>query len=136
MSSRPIELRVRVARDDHMSLHHTGSRGPATTRGAFPERGEVEPLAMSGRGLPFFAAGAPGPACRAAGRRPGGMDMKRAFGSLAAAAVLLIGTLSHTERLSAQSIDVPFDSSHWTLDAPHAQVVEHLGRSALQLGGG
>lgn len=46
MSPRRIDLHVR---DVHMSLHHTGSRGPA--RGAFPERGEMEPLAMSGQGL-------------------------------------------------------------------------------------
>ena len=46
MSPRRIELYVR---DVHMSLHHTGSRGPA--KGAFPERGEMEPLAMSGQGL-------------------------------------------------------------------------------------
>ena len=62
--------------------------------------------------------------------------MKSAIASLVAAAVLCIGTLSHTELLSAQAIDVPFDSSRWTIDAPHAEFVEHLGRRALRLGGG
>ncbi len=62
--------------------------------------------------------------------------MKNAIASLGAAAVLCIGTLSHTELLSAQAIEVPFDTSRWTMDAPHAQVVEHLGRRALKLGGG
>jgi hypothetical protein len=62
--------------------------------------------------------------------------MKSAFGSLVAAAVLIAGTLSHAEPLSAQAIEAPFDSSRWTIDAPHAAFVEHLGRRALRLGGG
>jgi hypothetical protein len=64
------------------------------------------------------------------------MDMKSAIASLVAAAALFVGTLSHTELLSAQAIEVPFDSSRWTIDAPHAAFVEHLGRRALRLGGG
>jgi hypothetical protein len=62
--------------------------------------------------------------------------MKSVIASLVAAAMLCAGTLTHPELLSAQAIDIPFDSSRWTLDAPHVQFVEHLGRRALRLGGG
>jgi hypothetical protein len=61
--------------------------------------------------------------------------MKRFPASLASAA-LLIGVLARPHSLSAQAIDVPFDSSHWTLDAPHVAFVEHLGRHSMRLGGG
>ena len=62
--------------------------------------------------------------------------MKSAIASLLSAAVLFVGTLSHPELLPAQTIDVPFGSARWTLDAPHAAFVEHLGRPSLRLGGG
>jgi hypothetical protein len=62
--------------------------------------------------------------------------MKNALASLAATALLLAGALSPSHSLHAQAIDVPFDSSHWTLDAPHAAFVEHLGRPSIRLGGG
>jgi hypothetical protein len=62
--------------------------------------------------------------------------MRKGFEALVAAAVLFVATLSHVEPLSAQAIEVPFDSSHWTFDAPHAAFVEHLGRRGVRLGGG
>jgi hypothetical protein len=62
--------------------------------------------------------------------------MRNALASLASAALLLVGTLSPSHSLHAQTIDVPFDSSHWTFDAPHAAFVEHLGRASVRLGGG
>ena len=62
--------------------------------------------------------------------------MKNALASLASAALLLVGTLSPWHALGAQAIDVPFDSAHWTLDAPRVAFVEHLGRPSLRLGGG
>lgn len=62
--------------------------------------------------------------------------MKKALASLASAALLLIGALSPSHSLHAQAIDVPFDSSHWTIDAPHVAFVEHLGRPSVRLGGG
>ena len=62
--------------------------------------------------------------------------MKNALASLASAALLLVGALAAPPALHAQAIDVPFDSSHWTLDAPHVAFVEHLGRPSLRLGGG
>jgi len=62
--------------------------------------------------------------------------MNKAFASLASTALLLIGALSPQHSLHAQAIDVPFDSSHWTIDAPHAAFVEHLGRPSMRLGGG
>ena len=62
--------------------------------------------------------------------------MKKALASLASTALLLVGTLSQPHSLHAQAIDVPFDSSHWTIDAPHAAFVEHLGRPSVRLGGG
>ncbi|MFL5617702.1 MAG: hypothetical protein ACJ79A_04830 [Gemmatimonadaceae bacterium] len=62
--------------------------------------------------------------------------MKSAFGSLVAAAVLLGCTLSYAGPLAAQAIDVPFDSSHWTIDAPRAELGEHLGRQSVRLWGG
>ena len=62
--------------------------------------------------------------------------MKNALASLASAALLLVGTLAPSHALRAQAIDVPFDSAHWTLDAPHVAFVEHLGRPSVRLGGG
>jgi hypothetical protein len=63
--------------------------------------------------------------------------MKKALASLASTTLLLlVDALSQAHAQSAQAINVPFDSSHWTLDAPHAAIVEHLGRRALRLGGG
>jgi len=62
--------------------------------------------------------------------------MKKALASLASAVLLLAGMLSPAYVLPAQAIDVPFDSSHWTLDAPHVAFVEHLGRPSVRLGGG
>ena len=62
--------------------------------------------------------------------------MKKALASLANTALLLIGTLSPSPSLHAQAIDVPFDSSHWTMNAPHAAFVEYLGRPSVRLGGG
>ena len=62
--------------------------------------------------------------------------MKSAFGSLLAAAALLLGTLSRAEPMSAQAIEVPFDSSRWTFNAPHAEFVNYLGRPSVRLGGG
>ena len=62
--------------------------------------------------------------------------MKRALASLANTALLLVGTLSPSHSLHAQAIDVPFDSSHWTMNAPHAAFVEYLGRPSVRLGGG
>ena len=38
--------------------------------------------------------------------------------------------------LAAQSIAVPFDTTRWSIDAPRAEFVEHLGRPSLHLAGG
>ena len=62
--------------------------------------------------------------------------MKRFPASLASTALLLLGALARPHAVSAQAIDVPFDSAHWTLDAPHVAFVEHLGRPSVRLGGG
>jgi hypothetical protein len=62
--------------------------------------------------------------------------MKKALASCASTALLLAVTLAPAHSLHAQAIDVPFDSTHWTLDAPRAELVEHLGRRSLRLGGG
>jgi hypothetical protein len=58
MSSRLSE-RVYVLRATTTCHCTTPEAGARYDRGAFPERGEVEPLAMSGRGLPFFLRPAP-----------------------------------------------------------------------------
>lgn len=52
------------------------------------------------------------------------------------AALLLAGTVARTAPLPAQAVDVPFDSSRWSFDAPRAELVEHLGRRSLQLASG
>jgi hypothetical protein len=63
--------------------------------------------------------------------------MKDLPASLASTALLLlVGAISSSQSLHAQAIDVPFDSAHWTINAPHAAFVEHLGRSSVRLGGG
>jgi len=62
--------------------------------------------------------------------------MKTPLASLASAAMLLVAALSQPHALRAQAIDVPFDSSHWTLNAPHVAFVDHLGRPSVRLGGG
>ena len=62
--------------------------------------------------------------------------MRRAFAARVATTVLLVGSLTHVAPLSAQAIDVPFDPPRWTLDAPRAEFVEHLGRHSLRLAGG
>lgn len=62
--------------------------------------------------------------------------MKKGFAALVATAVLLVGALTHATPLPAQTIEVPFEPSRWTIDAPRAEFVEHLGRRSLRLGGG
>jgi hypothetical protein len=64
------------------------------------------------------------------------MHMKRGFDALAATAGLLVGALMHAAPLTAQAIEVPFEPSRWTLDAPRAEFVDHLSRRSLHLGGG
>ena len=62
--------------------------------------------------------------------------MKKGFDVLAATAALLLGALTHVAPLPAQAIEVPFEPARWTIDAPRAEFVEHLGRRSLRLGGG
>ena len=61
--------------------------------------------------------------------------MKKQFEALITAA-LLVGALIPVEPLRAQATEVPFEPSRWTIDAPRAEFVEHLGRRSLRLGGG
>ena len=61
--------------------------------------------------------------------------MKKQFEALITAA-LLVGALTPVEPLRAQATEVPFEPSRWTIDAPRAEFVEHLGRRSLSLGGG
>ena len=61
--------------------------------------------------------------------------MKKQFEALITAA-LLVGALIPVEPLRAQATEVPFEPSRWTIDAPRAEFVEHLGRRSLSLGGG
>jgi len=62
--------------------------------------------------------------------------MRKELAVLVAATALLVGALTHAAPLSAQAIEVPFEPSRWTIDAPRAEFVEHLGRRSLRLGGG
>jgi hypothetical protein len=62
--------------------------------------------------------------------------MKKGFEAFVGTAALLVGALAHAAPLSAQAIEVPFEPSRWTIDAPRAEFVEHLGRRSLRLGGG
>ena len=62
--------------------------------------------------------------------------MKKGFAALVATAVLLVGAQTHAAPLPAQAIEVPFDSSRWTFNAPHAEFVSYLGRPSVRLGGG
>jgi len=64
------------------------------------------------------------------------MHMKKGFDALAAIAALLVAALTHAAPLFAQAIEVPFEPSRWTIDAPHAEFVDYLGRRSLRLGGG
>ena len=61
--------------------------------------------------------------------------MKKGFEVLVAAA-LLVGALTHAASLPAQTIEVPLEPARWTIDAPRAEFVEHLGRRSLRLGDG
>ena len=54
--------------------------------------------------------------------------MKQHFEARVAGAALLLGALTHAAPLLAQTTEVPFDSSRWTIDGPRAELVEHLGR--------
>lgn len=62
--------------------------------------------------------------------------MKKGIESVVAVAMLLAAALTHAAPLSAQAIEVPFEPSRWTVDAPRAEFVEHLGRRSLRIGGG
>jgi hypothetical protein len=62
--------------------------------------------------------------------------MKRAFEAFGRTAILLTAALLHAAPLSAQATEVPFEPSRWTIDAPHAEFVEHLGRRSIRLGDG
>jgi hypothetical protein len=62
--------------------------------------------------------------------------MKGDFAALVATAALLAGALTHAAPLPAQAIEIPFEPARWTIDAPRAEFVEHLGRRSLHLGGG
>jgi hypothetical protein len=61
------------------------------------------------------------------------MHMKKDFAALVATAALLVGALTHAAPLPAQAIEVPFEPARWTIDAPRAEFVEHLGRRSLRL---
>lgn len=61
--------------------------------------------------------------------------MKKRFEALITAA-LLVGALTPAAPLRAQATEVPFEPARWTIDAPRAEFVEHLGRRSLRLGGG
>ena len=61
--------------------------------------------------------------------------MQRVYAVLAITTAVA-GALTFGARASAQAIDVPFDSARWTIDAPRAQLTEHLGRRSLRLAGG
>lgn len=62
--------------------------------------------------------------------------MKKGIESVVAVAMLLAAALTHAAPLSAQAIEVAFEPSRWTVDAPRAEFVEHLGRRSLRIGGG
>ena len=62
--------------------------------------------------------------------------MKQHFEARVAGAALLLGALTHAAPLLAQTTEVPFDSSRWTIDGPRAELVEHLGRHGVRLGDG
>ena len=62
--------------------------------------------------------------------------MKNGFDALVATAALIVAALTHAAPLTAQAIEVPFEPARWTVDAPHAEFVEYLGRRSLRLGGG
>jgi len=62
--------------------------------------------------------------------------MRRAFEALVTTTSLLVGLPSRPALLSAQAIEVPFEPSRWTIDAPRAEFVEHLGRHSLRIAGG
>jgi hypothetical protein len=64
------------------------------------------------------------------------MHMKQHFEARVAGAALLLGALTHAAPLLAQTTEVPFDSSRWTIDGPRAELVEHLGRHGVRLGDG
>jgi hypothetical protein len=63
------------------------------------------------------------------------MHMQSVYASLAAA-VIAAGVLSPSVPLSGQTVDVPFDSSRWIIEASRAEVVDHLGRRSLRLASG
>jgi hypothetical protein len=62
--------------------------------------------------------------------------MKKSHEVLLAAAALLCGASMHAAPLLAQTIEVPFEPSRWTVEGPRTEFVEHLGRHGVRLGDG
>jgi len=62
--------------------------------------------------------------------------MKKGLQAVVAAAALLAGALTQATPLPAQTTEVPFEPSRWTIDGSRTEFVEYLGRHGVRLGDG